>query len=53
MGKRSQQKGLDSPVRMDEQEEVESFWKNPEHVCSLLDLLFLGREDELPTLPPS
>jgi hypothetical protein len=50
MEKGSQQKGLDTPVGMDE-EAVTDFWHNPENILRLLDLLFLGREDEPPVLP--
>lgn len=45
--------GRDSCKRVDEAERPEEvgFWQNPENICRLLDLLFLGREDEPTGLP--
>jgi hypothetical protein len=41
-----QQKGRDSVQRVDEaQEGMTDFWKNPENVVRLLDLIFLGSEE--------
>lgn len=41
-----QQKGRDSVQRVDEAPEgMTDFWKNPENVVRLLDLIFLGSED--------
>ena len=53
MEKGTNQKGLDTPLGMDAEKAVEGFWKNPDNICRLLDLLYLGREDEPPVGPPS
>lgn len=47
------EKGLDTPLGVDAEKAVEGFWKNPDNICRLLDLLYLGREDEPPVGPPS
>jgi hypothetical protein len=53
MEKGTNQKGLDTPLGVDAEKAVEGFWKNPDNICRLLDLLYLGREDEPPAGPPS
>lgn len=54
MGKKMSE-GRDKCKRVDEPEEAGQvdFWKNPDNICRLLDLLYLGREDEPPVGLPS